>query len=150
VEQAAAAALLGAVVGGGLTLAATLFVELRRDRRRQIGMARLAEGEVNRSRVELQTLTSRGVIEDDIEFIAGPHTAIGMSTWKAQAALFVGALKPDAFEKIDRLATDLQIAGEFGFARRESVELIRGAIEIAELLKEVAAVRPLDRRLWHL
>lgn len=44
--EQAVVALLGAVVGGLLTLAGSLFVELRRDRRRQLAAAMLIASEL--------------------------------------------------------------------------------------------------------
>jgi hypothetical protein len=114
--ESAAAALLGAVVGGFLTLAATLFVELRRDRRRQIASARLIAAELSRSAVELVTLSDR--LDSEETWLDGPHPEIDCETWRREAAYFVGLLRRDEFGFVDAAARGAHLAGTASIAAR--------------------------------
>jgi hypothetical protein len=95
-----------------LTLVGSLFVELRRDRRRVIGTARVVAAEFNRSWVEISSERS---VRPEERYYHGPFPEIGSATWRSEAALFVGALTPEEFKTIDSVAVSLHSAGEWGF-----------------------------------
>jgi hypothetical protein len=144
------AALLGAVVGGVLTLAGTLTVEVRRDRRRQIGAARLIVSELDRAIVELNVLTDDSPEPGRASWKEGPHRGIGTTTWERRAADFVGSLDSATFELVDRAHSALGQAGEFGFTQKEGLGLIEVASSARSVIAPLGRPTWLDRHVWRL
>jgi hypothetical protein len=142
--EAAAAALLGAVVGGLVTLAATLFVELRRDRRRQMSSARLVAAELERSEIELDVQVDTAE-EDWLE-----HLAISTDVWRTEAAYFVGALSADEFRKVDLVARRVHHVREFGATRGDAAELVNDLRDAEKIVRPLTKIRWVDRRVWRL
>ena len=145
---AAASALLGALVGGLLTLTATFYAELRRDRRRQIGAARLVAAEMARSEVELMSLGDQA--DEDHPWVEGPHPAVSSAAWQSEARYFVGALSDEDFRIVDAVAAVVHSAGEFGFTLGECDHLILHLRRAEEIVKPLTRVRWVDRHVWRL
>jgi hypothetical protein len=131
------AALLGAIVGGLFTLAGAVVVELRRDRRRQIGAARMVIAEIDRARIELMVHE-----EDEGPWVEGPHPEITSQAWQTNAAEFVGELSERDFKTVDGLADELRRAGDWGFTMRS----MPGTLEKAEAATDI--LRPLTQPTW--
>lgn len=132
-------ALFGAVVGGILALAGSLVVEIRKDRRRQLGAARLIVSQLKRSVIELEV---KG--EDSAEggWHEGPHSEIRTSAWDAHAADFVGLLDQRLFDLVDLTHTRLVEASDWGFTQNEVKRLIAQADETLK------AIEPVTRPTW--
>lgn len=131
-------ALFGALLGGVLALAGSLVVEIRKDRRRQLGAVRLILSQLRRGVVELQVLT----VDQEATWLEGPHASIRTSAWEEHAADFVGLLDQPPFELVDKLHDDLAWASELGFTRKEGGHLI-DRIGVVEKVLE-----PLSRPAW--
>lgn len=143
------AALLGAVIGGVFALAGSLFVELRRDRRRQISAARLVVAESKRGGIELEVELD---MKPQDRWFEGPHSVVSAAanSWRSHAAEFVGALKPVDFERIDALMDELAAAGEYGFTRQGAKRLSPSLLDAWRTVEPVAKPTWFDRYVWRL
>jgi hypothetical protein len=139
------AAILGAIVGGTLALVGSMLVELRRDRRRQIGSARLIVAELWRAAAELESLN-----DGQVDWLDGPHHGISASEWFARAHEFVGTLTDAEFNQIDRTTEAVRVAGEYGFTKRTGLRLPVQMSAAAEIVSRVGQIRRRDRVLWRL
>lgn len=141
------AALLGAIVGGVLALAGTMAVELRRDRRRQLGGARLVLSQLDRTGVELGVLSDAMAAET---WLDGPHRNIRTDAWDASAADFVGRLSRADFDVVDRVHLRLMQAGEWGLTRDEVDRLAEQIIDVFRIIGAIAEPTWFDRHVWRL
>jgi hypothetical protein len=140
------AALLGALVGGLLTLAGAFAVELRRDRRRQIGAARLVVAEFRRAEIEFDVRAETA----ESKWFEGPHAVISSAAWLAHASEFVGALNERDFKTVDHVAEELRQAGEYGFTLRTAKRMGAEVQEATKILMNVAVPTWFDRGVWRL
>lgn len=138
------AALLGAVVGGFFAIAGSVAVELRRDRRRQLGAARLVVSRLEWSAIEIQAAS------DAEQWHEGPHPAIRTLEWETHAADLVGRLRAHDFAAIDETHTRLAQAASWGFTASERASLVNDAHTAAKILAPLARLTWIDRHVWRL
>jgi hypothetical protein len=138
-------AILGAIVGGVLALVGSMLVELRRDRRRQIGSARLIVGQFLRTAVEIEVLA-----DGQTDWLEGPHRSVSAQEWPDRAHEFVGVLTDAEFRQIDTVAERVRQAGTYGFTEREGVHLPRALDSAREVIERVGRIRRRDRLVWRL
>jgi hypothetical protein len=142
------AALLGAVVGGLFTLSGALLVELRRDRRNQIGSARLVIAELERSALELDVIPE--LVDHDNGWVEGPHPKISTGAWVLHASDLVGRLSREDFDVVDRIAAKLTGDSEFGFTLGEARAHSSDAKKAAAIIAPIAKPSWFDRHIWRL
>jgi hypothetical protein len=139
------AALLGAIVGGLLSLVGTMAVELRIERRRQLGGARLVLSQLDRAVVEL------GVLSDEAEsWLDGPHENIRTDAWDASGVDFVGRLSRADFDLVDRFYTRLARAGEWGLTQADLSALAEQAVDVGVIIGLQTEPTWFDRHVWRL
>jgi hypothetical protein len=140
-------ALLGAIVGGLFTLAGAMALELRRERRRQLGGARLVLSELERSEIEVGVLSDM----DRDGWLEGPLKAIRTEAWQASAADLIGRLTPTDFDRVDRAHAHLSQASEWGLTWQEATESLPDEIAVAEaVVRGLVTPTWFDRHVWRL
>lgn len=158
------ATLLGAVVGGFLALLGGFSIELRRDRRRRLGAARLVIVEFERSQAEVlaeatkerlrvEQLNPDEMSEEELHgWLPGPHPKISADAWFANAAEFVGVLNEYNFKLVEHDAHAVQSAGEYGFLiGDDDAAYLRAEIDRAKaILEPLTKPTWFDRHVWRL
>jgi hypothetical protein len=143
-------ALIGAIIGGALALTGAFAVELRRDRRRQLGATRIILSQLRRSSVELEALTEDAPASSTSSWLEGPHHSIRTSAWDEHAANFVGHLDEPEFEIVDSTHHRLAQGAEWGFTYTEGKRLIEKIAEAGAVVGRFAKPTWFDRHVWRL
>ena len=141
------AALLGAIVGGLFALAGSFAVEFRRDRRRQIGAARLVVAELRRADIEVIASTQA---DPDEEWYEGPHGKLSARAWVAHSAEFVGVLKQEDFDLVDFVTREVEQSGEWGFTPQMAIDLRERIDQAVPIIEPLAKPTWVDRHVWRL
>jgi hypothetical protein len=135
------------VIGGLLALAGSFAVELRRERRRQIGAARLVLSELIRSGFEIKELLDLNPKETRFD---GPLPKISAKAWAANAAEFVGRLDAEDLESVDSTMFILQSDAEFGISAADA-KVREGEVDQAlKILRPLSKLTWFDRHVWRL
>jgi hypothetical protein len=148
--SAAWPALLGTAAGGALALAGAFSVELRKDRRRQLGAARLMVSQLRRVSIELEAMTEDEPAPGMPSWHEGPHHALQTGTWDVHAADFVARLDEKAFELVDYAYDHLAQAADWGFTYRDGKRIIEEIAKAEAIITPFSKPTWFDRHIWRL